>query len=371
MTHDVNPFEPWRPPGYVPPERNDSGPFPEPPHGQPLPPPGPSWEEYRRPQLRPDQRGGLALLVGGLFVGVLTGGLAWLGMNHVPRVFLAALAVGLGSAAGLSLARNRRWAVRLGWFGGGLVVAGLVWLFVPTTGGINLWSAYRGLDELRALPPREFTRYVDGGAQREELVREFPTFADDVRAAEREWARRSADEAVREAEGLLAGDPDQASAGLQQAAVLLGWAGHHAVAQTQLQDARRKAVLARLQKAEAEMEADLARGQPGAVAATGRRWAAELQGEAEACGAWDEVRGRLQDLRRRAVQARLEAARRETAGLLKQDRFQAVAAAGERLWQDMGDEAKAVGMADELQRFRQGCGVFGDLARQAKKPDPK
>jgi hypothetical protein len=48
-----------------------------------------------------------------------------------------------------------------------------------------------------------------------------------------------------------------------------------------------------------------------------------------------------------------------------------VAAAGERLWQDMGDEARAVGMADELQRFRQGCGVFGDLARQANKPDPK
>jgi hypothetical protein len=303
-------------------------------------------------------------------LGVLIG-LIWLGVNHFPRVVCAALAVWLGSAAGLSLARKKGWLIRLGCIGGGLVVAGLVWLFVPTTGGINLWSAYRELADLQALPTGEFGRYGAGMARREEMVREFPTLEGDVRAAEGEWARRSADEAVREAEGLLEGDPDRASAVLRQAEARLSAAGHHAVARARLQDVRRKAVLERLTKAEAEMEGQLARGQPGAVAATGRAHAAALGGEAEAVGVQDEVRQRLLELRHRAARARLEAARRETAALLKRDRFQAVAAAGERLWQDMGEEARAVGMADELQQFRQGCGVFGDLARQANKPDPE
>jgi hypothetical protein len=311
----------------------------------------------------------LSLLVC-LPLGVLIG-LIWLGGNHFPRVVCAALAVGLGSAAVLSLARNKGWFIRLGCFGVGLVVAGLVWLYVPTTGGINLWSAYRELGDLRALPAGDATRYVDSKARRQELVQEFATFRDDVEAAEQEWGRRTAEAAVREAEGLLERDPDQASAGLRQAAALLSRTGHHPVAQAQLQDARRQAVLARLKQAEAELEGLLAGGRLVAVAAAGRRRAADLQGEAEATGVQDEVRGRLLDPRRRAVRARLEAARRETAALLKQDRFHAVAAAGERLWQDMGDEAKAVGMADELRRFRQGCGVFGDLARQAKKADPK
>jgi hypothetical protein len=79
---------------------------------------------------------------------------------------------------------------------------------------------------------------------------------------------------------------------------------------------------------------------------------------------------RLREARRKAVQAALDAARREARGLIERDRFQAAAAVAERLHKELRDDAEAVGGADALIRFRDECGYLADLARQAGKADP-
>jgi hypothetical protein len=320
-------------------------------------------------ELRADQKVLLILVLGLGVLGIF--GLGWLGGTHLPRVFLALLAVGVGLATSISFARRQRWFTRLGWMAGGLALAGLAGWFVPTTGGVSLWSAYRQVEELRTLPAGEVAAFNRGAVDRRQVAFEFPAFAPDLAAGEQAWLRRTADEAIEDADRLCEADPHEASAGLQRLCAALARTDRFDLVRGELLAARKRALLAQLKAAQVEAEELIDAGEWAVVARRGAFWADQLADEAKALGAEAEVNERLTPLRRKAVQARLEVARKEIARLLREDRFEAVADAGAKLARDAGDDARAVGLGDDLDRVCQGCAVFGDLARQAKKQVPR
>src|SRR5262245_4680190 len=140
MTRDVNPFEPWRP--------------------------AEAGRPKREPQLSEKTNGPQPLLVvlgiGLVLLGVIA--FAQLPFSHAPRILSALLLVGLGTGAATSAARPWGWRVRLSCLGAGAGLATLAWWFVPTTEGLNLWSAQRGVDrlvaELEAMPACDTAAYL-------------------------------------------------------------------------------------------------------------------------------------------------------------------------------------------------------------------
>jgi hypothetical protein len=379
-----------------------------------------------QPPCRPDQKavvlGVLLLVVLGLVV------LGGLGGEHLPRVFFACLSAGAGWVVGVSLARRRPLRVRMGWVAAGLLGALAVRWFMPTTDGVSLWDAARMASATDFAPGDNAQRY-----RRTVAERRFPEYAGEIAAAESAWLRRRVDGAIRDADRLLLEDPVRASESLRglarelcrlqrwgevrntlltarQRVVLDAVKAVHAeleaqlnrgdpagVADTagrlvdapdglatearevgvwddarrQLADVRTRALRSRLKAAEERLGATLARGEYTVVADGARDAAAELGAEAKVVGLEGEVRDRLRAVRRQAVRACLEAARHEVAALLARDRFQAIAALGERLGKVMREEAEAVGEAGELEQLRQGCAVLGELARPAGRADPK
>ncbi|HEY7422669.1 MAG TPA: hypothetical protein VH682_00280 [Gemmataceae bacterium] len=274
MKGNVNPFEPWRPAGLdIPPPLHAGRPWrPSAPPARvieeeplvvepakPTPPPNkqadksakrppePEGRQRRqRPCSLPQPLSNLRIVLGLFFVlgtlGLL--GLGYLGGTHLPRVFTALLAVASGLTLGISVLHRRNWYVRLGWIAGGLALAGLAGWFVPTVRGVSLWSAYRQVDELRALPAGDVTGYVNGAAARKELVSEFPTFAEDVTAAEQAWLRRTTDAAIEDADRKLETDPDKALANLNQLNTELARLEHYALVRKELEAARQRALRA-------------------------------------------------------------------------------------------------------------------------------
>jgi hypothetical protein len=132
---------------------------------------------------------------------------------------------------------------------------------------------------------------------------------------------------------------------------------------------RQQALLARIQQARSTLDELFAKKSYTAVAAQGETLLRTLQTEAAQTGQEQRLRDSLGIVRKKAVQARLEAARQEVQALLKQDRFLAVGEAGEKAYKEMGVEAGNVGLGAELVRFRDSCRVFADLARKANRDD--
>jgi hypothetical protein len=387
----VNPFEPWRPTEvdvppplhagrpWRPPSKTPARAEPEPPFAEPVETPSPK-NPPKRPMtpkrqraappskpvapLRADQK----VVLGMFFVLGVLGlvGLGWLGGTHLPRVFLTLLAVAVGFTIGLWVAHRRGWYARLGWMAAGLALAGIAAWFVPTTGGVNLWSAYRQVDELHALPAGDVAGYVRGVPGRRELVSEFPTFAGDVTAAERAWFRRTVDAAIEDADGQMETNPHKALAALRQLSTELARLEHYALVQGELEAARRRALQTCEKAALEEVEELLGKKQFDAVAKRGAFWEGELLAEGGAIEAKVDSREQLLSKRRQALAARLETARKEINGMVEKDRFQAVAKFGIKLATNLSDEAKAVGMAKDVEDLCASCEVFGRLARQAE-----
>jgi hypothetical protein len=313
MKGNVNPFEPWRPrhAELVPPPINSRQPWrpplppgarraPEPPLVEPVPQPAQPQKVRRcggcrRPpstlntpvsELRSDQRVVLALVFGLGVLGLI--GLGFLGGIHLPRVFLALLALGVGFSVGISLARRRAWFVRLGWLAVGLTLAALAGWFVPTTEGVSLWSAYAQLRELRNLPPGDLSAYLREAPARKRLVESFPAFTEDVLAGERAWLRRTVDEVIERGDQLLEADPQRASLHLQAAASRLSKGEHFILVQSELQAARRRAFRAWLEAARQEVQELLVKDRRAAADKVAQL-AEELQGEALAIDCAAEV----------------------------------------------------------------------------------
>lgn len=140
--------------------------------------------------------------------------------------------------------RRRDWRTRLTWMAGSLALAGLALWFVPTMRGVNLWSAYRQVEALRALPAGDLAAYQRGAATRRVLVEEFPSFAPEMSAAERAWLRRTVDEAVETADRQLETDPHAALAAVHRLNAELTPLEHYASVQKDLASARARAMQA-------------------------------------------------------------------------------------------------------------------------------
>jgi hypothetical protein len=351
MNTDVNPFEPWRPAG---PEQHQQSSTPgepgsqkslkdrvvdwlknqqsstpgEPgsPDGTGSPPPNAarlvsslqSQPSSHTPlggrALRPDEITVLLFFVALGLAGAMS--LASLPGSHVTRVGAACLSAALGVGAGISLARNRRWPVRVGCVIGGLGLAALAWWFVPTTRGISLWSVQSEVASLQALPAGDIEGYRQGRRLRAEMAEQFPSFKADLERLARDWFQQTADRAVAQANTLLPSDPAAVSAKLQQ------------------------------------LDRDL--------------FSLDDQSRPH----YALVKARLLAARRQAVLARLEAARKQGLALWRQDRYQELVQSAERLAAEMGIEADAVGEKTALVSFYDSSRALGALARAAGKMGP-
>jgi hypothetical protein len=172
----------------------------------------------------------------------------WLRGTHAPR--LMALGVSAAVLLGMAMSRRRSWYARLTWMALALALAGITAWFVPTLRGVNLWSAYRQIEALRAVPAGDVAEYQRGAPARRILVQEFPSFAPDVSAAEQSWLRRTVDEAIENADRQLENDPHAALADLHRLNEELARLEHYALVQKELESARRRALQACLKVAQ-------------------------------------------------------------------------------------------------------------------------
>jgi hypothetical protein len=166
----------------------------------------------------------------------------WLQGSHTPR--LLALGASIGVLAGMAFNRRRSWYSRLTWMAASLGFAGIAAWFVPTVHGVSLWSAYRQVEELRALPAGDLAEYQRGTPARRLLVEEFPSLAADVSAAQQAWLRRTVDEAIENADRQLEKDPQTAFANLLRLNTELARLDHYTTVQKELEAARLRAMQA-------------------------------------------------------------------------------------------------------------------------------
>src|SRR5207302_645133 len=119
------------------------------------------------------------------------------------------------------------------------------------------------------------------------------------------------------------------------------------------------------------LDADLAgagkriREDPAAASAHLR----QLAGEIRQLGDFPDAQRRLLDARRQALLGRLDLARQQGRVLVAGDRFQAAAAAAQQLEKEVSEKAREVGTVPEVTQFRAGYDFLAELARQAGKAD--
>jgi hypothetical protein len=169
-------------------------------------------------------------------------GAGWLRDTHVLRFM--ALGASTTVLVGMVFDSSRSWYRRLTWMGAALALAGIAAWFMPTLHGVNLWSAYRQIEALRALPAGDMAAYQRGAPARRILVEEFPSFAADVAAAEQAWLRRTVDEAIERADRQLEVDPHGALADLHRLSAELTPLEHYTSVRNELDAARRRALQA-------------------------------------------------------------------------------------------------------------------------------
>jgi alkylhydroperoxidase/carboxymuconolactone decarboxylase family protein YurZ len=265
MKGNVNPFEPWRPgESRIPPRLHAGRPWrpsppqpaqaamEEPPLVEPVAAPqrDKSPQQQKQPQSRtvqPSPQGApllqcIACIVLGVLAAFYVGSVGGMSDHHLPRLMVLGASTGLFACMALS---HRRSAYsRLRGMAIGLACAGIALWLVPTNRGVNLWSGYQQIDELRALPVGDVAGYQRGAAARRTLVEEFPSLAADVSAAEQAWLRRTVDEAIENAERKLKNDPQAALVNLQRLDKELAPIGHYAALRKEMESAHHRAVQA-------------------------------------------------------------------------------------------------------------------------------
>jgi hypothetical protein len=384
MTPDLNPFEPWRPPGVDRPA-----------------PPVPSQSD-RHPLPAPQKSRPPVLLILGVGLAVLALiAFTQLPVSHGPRILAALLLLGIGTGVAITAVHKGGWRVRLSCLGAGVGLAVLAWWFVPTTGGLSLWSARRGADrlvtELEQLPAGDAAGCLKWRPEQEQLVTQFPEFRERLQQAADAWTARS----VKKWQGDLGNLPAQDYAGLE-------------TLRASYRPFRNEA----LEAAEREwLERTFLHLGPGDYAAAAgargcarpnepwttsvrtweERWAGrtvdaavadvepllkndparasnQLQAAARdlaAFGKYPAAQNKLLLARRQAFRSRLEAARREVLTLLSKDQYEAAADLAKRLGEDAGPEAQFVGQGADLKDFQDSCAFWAELSARAKQPSPK
>jgi hypothetical protein len=88
-------------------------------------------------------------------------------------------------------------------------------------------------------------------------------------------------------------------------------------------------------------------------------------------GTYHMLREPLDRIRKKALAARLDLARAEARELVRKDRYQAVGRTGEKAYNELREEARLVGLEEDLTRFRDSCRAFADQGRKANVADGK
>jgi hypothetical protein len=346
--HDINPFEPWRP-GPNDPRRGEDTYRSEPDEPEwyhPSASSGPTW-----PGERAEGEGvkkfftffSFALLVAGL---IATGAL---GGPHVSRVAAAGAVLWLGLLLALVAGRRWRWYWRLGFFALAALGPVACWYLVPTTGGVSLLEAERRLADIRRLPVGDVKGYTSAAASRAQLGKEFPLWKGDVTTAERSWLRRTASEAITEANKLLERDPAAALGKLKKAQASLQRIDHFAsTAQSEFIQARRHAVAARLKQVENDLGVLLLKGQFARFSREANDALEELVPDAAAVGNRPVVEARIRQLRVQGVRKQADAARDALEALLRRKEYAKVAEEGSRLQRELTPPAAVLGEDADL-----------------------
>jgi hypothetical protein len=355
-------------------------------------------------QPAPSRDDPIALTLAVLLVVLALGaaGFTQLPASHAPRLLGAAALLGVGLAVAVWTAGSRTRFVALGSAGAGVGLAVLAWWFVPIINGPSLWSAERqaaaAVAELQGLPPDQTERYSAIKGDCSKLGNQFPFLKPGLQAAADAWVDRS----VSHWEQELARLPAQDYAGLEGLrkayasiermarveAAETAWfeksyldlkAGDFAAAGRARAGAREtgaaeqqvrsweEAWAARTAAAVLAEVQPLLANDPGRASGRLRQAARELSD----FGDYPQAQEKLAPVRRQAVGSCLEAARRRVRALLAQDRFQEAADVANRLQQDFGAEAKAVGADADLAGFRDSTAFLAELARRAAKPEAK
>jgi hypothetical protein len=318
---------------------------------------------------------------------------ALLPASHAPRILAVLVAVALGLC--FLLVPGRGMEVRCLGLALGIGLAGVAWYIVPTTRGLNLWSAYRERDDLLAafegsLPLCDATEFENAKVRCRELTGQFPEFAAPLDEAQDAWLKRSQERWQQQLAELPAGDVGRL------AWLARGYGSY-------LTDDVRAAELdwfRRTYQALPPGDFALARrvhalaGERQQGAATGRAEAdwvgrATAAGVAEAKGLLPgepaKASARLQGLarnlsdlgqhptaqeqvlaaRKAVALAWLEDARLKGWELVTARRFQAAADGMRSLAQELGEEARAVQLHDDLTRLVDAYRFLADLNRQA------
>jgi hypothetical protein len=271
MKGTVNPFEPWRPladripqplhigrPWRPPPPPPVRAAVEEPPFVEPVnpvprnkPPERPKPPQARASTSAP-RRTPISQLAGFIilgFLGILSFDImGWLGGTHAPR--LIGLGASVGLFASMAFSNRRDWSTRLTWMAAALALAGITLWFVPTMRGNNLYSAYRQVEKLRALPAGAIAEYKRDAAARRTLMEEFPSFTPDLKQAEKAWLRRTVDEAIENSDRQLDKDPDAVLVRLHQVDKEVSQLEYYGLVRKDLESARRRAVQACLKGAQ-------------------------------------------------------------------------------------------------------------------------
>lgn len=331
-------------------------------------------------------------------------GLVWCAVlpdGHYPRVLGVLGALWFGCWLALSLCRRQDWHVRGYGLALGIGLSTAAWWFMPTTSGQSLWTAQeeckRRIADLEAAPAGNIAAFRQGELDRKDLVVQFPELYEQVEQAEREWVKRSepiwiedltrvpvgdltafvelrrsyepflsdplrrAEESwfERSFEDILPGEYAAARKVRDVAQTCQDWSATTAGAEERWVNRTIAAAL--------KANVQSLRDDPEAASR-------DLQQSARTLvdyGAFAAAQERLLVARRQALLGRLELARRQGRTLLIDDHYQAALSAAVQFEKDCSAEAQAVGVNDELIKFRAANAFLVELAQRANKVDSK
>jgi hypothetical protein len=359
MPRDVNPFEPWRPrrdddPSQRGdddflrrwrPEEEPADPEPEPEWYRQPQAPTPAWlARERKPAIVP---AGFVWLT---FLLLLVALIVWAanGAGHASRVGSALLVVWLGVLLAWPAGRRRRWYTRLGFAGLGLAGMAACWLWVPTTGGVSLWQAEGVVEQTRRLAPDDVAGFQAGAAERAQVSREFPRIGNEIRLVERSWFGRLARQEIDQAERERTGNPAAAGERLRKLHSLLQGTEAYSSLYPQVQRARQQTLEARLARLSARLEELTRQGRYTAVIEEAHRAENELTVEAREVQRQTLLQSRLQNVRRKNLEAHAASALATLKRRLAEGRHAEVAVEGRRLEADLLPEARELGQEGKV-----------------------
>lgn len=318
--------------------------------------------------------------------------------SHFPRVLGAMLLTGVGLVAGVGVAR-RKW-VRVLCLGAALALAVLVWFFMPTTRGMNWWTArhetHRLADMVNALPDCDVAAFLAGRDDRDRFMSHFPEFRAPVQEAVDAWQQRSVSQWQVELERLDVADLpsfqqlrerydpffdsrleefeiawlDRAwgkiPAGDFQAVQKVRALSRSSDAWVQYTRGWEATWADRTAQAAIAQTEPLLAVNPALASARLRQTTLDLRNLMQ-----PGTLNRLLAARRRAYLNHWDKVRNRVREDILAERYQAAARNAKQFQAETFDEAKLHGVDAEVVGFQKSCDFWPALARVANKPDPK